>query len=508
VSTPRFQLPPNTITVALDRLYPKPDPWSDDPAGWITGRLDEHVWSKQVEICDSVRDNRYTAVKACHGPGKSFIAGRIGCWWNSVHPLGSAFLVTTAPSWPQIEAILWREMRRAHRKGKLRGRMTLDCQWHMGESGGKRGGADEELIAMGRKPADYDEQAFQGIHARYVLIIVDEASGVPEQLFNAAHSLMTNEHCRMLIIGNPDDPVSYFAELCKPGSNYHVITIPVWDTPNMTHQECLKYGKVRTLPEEPIPQELSEVLVSPTWVADRANDWGVGSPLWIAKVEAEFPEITDDTLFTPKMIREAQEQNLPGFDTGQFGADIARFGDDETVVYRNRGGSIRLEHSAYKQDTMQTAGAIAKPMIELQQRQIVVPAIIDAEGLGAGVYDRLREQGFEVGAFHAGQGAFDKTKFKNRRAEAYWKFRAQFEAGLIDIDPNDHKLANQLLSIRWFLDSAGRIQLESKDDMRKRGLPSPDRADAAMLTTVRVGEIFAGNAAAGLLTSDLLGKRM
>jgi hypothetical protein len=139
-----------------------------------------------------------------------------------------------------------------------------------------------------------------------------------------------------------------------------------------------------------------------------------------------------------------------------------------------------------------------------------VPAIIDAEGLGAGVYDRLREQQFEVGAFYGGQGAFDNKKFKNRRAEAYWKFRAQFEAGLIDIDPEDHKLASQLLTIRWFLDSTGRIQLESKDDMKKRKppLPSPDRADAAMLTTVRVGEIYAGDAIGKLMTSDLLTKQM
>ena len=143
-------LPPGTMDATLRYLFPSPDPYGDNPADWIRDRLGGHVWSRQEEICNSVVQNRYTAVKACHGPGKSWIASRIGAWWLNVHDLGDAFLVSSAPSWPQVQAILWREMRRAHRVGKLPGRITLDCHWYMGE-----GKSNEELIAMGRKPADY-----------------------------------------------------------------------------------------------------------------------------------------------------------------------------------------------------------------------------------------------------------------------------------------------------------------------------------------------------------------
>ena len=222
-------LPPGTADAVLKSLFPEPAPYLDSAADWIRDVLHEEIWSKQEEICNSVVENRYTAVKACHGPGKSFIASRIVCWWLNIHPLGDAFAVTTAPSWPQVQAILWREIRRAWRIGKLPGRITLECQWYRGE-----GRSDEELIAMGRKPADYNEQAFQGLHARHILIVLDEACGIPEVLWTAVMTLMTNDNARVLAIGNPDDPGSLFAKYCKPGSGWNVITIPAFDTPNFT----------------------------------------------------------------------------------------------------------------------------------------------------------------------------------------------------------------------------------------------------------------------------------
>jgi hypothetical protein len=130
------------------------------------------MWSKQQEIAESVVEHRYTAVKSCHDSGKSFTASRLAAWWLDVHPPGEAFVVTTAPTTAQVEAILWREIGKAHRKGDLAGRITLDAKWYIGQ----------ELVAYGRKPADYDQAAFQGIHARYVLIIIDEACDVPKSL--------------------------------------------------------------------------------------------------------------------------------------------------------------------------------------------------------------------------------------------------------------------------------------------------------------------------------------
>src|SRR5215207_10823486 len=116
-----------------------------------------------------------------------------------------------------------------------------------------------------------------------------------------------------------------------------------------------------------------------------------------------------------------------------------------------------------------------------------VRAIIDVPSVGGGVVDRLAELDLRVVPYDGGEAPIDKERFVNARAEDYWTLRERFEQGEIDIDPDDDKLAAQLGSIKWGIDSRGRIEIESKDDMRKRGLPSPDRADASAM-------IFAGRA--------------
>lgn len=474
---------------AIDKIFPPQDPYTDDPHGWVKDRLGGFLWSKQVEIAESVRDNRYTAVPACHGPGKSYDASAIAAWWIDSHPPREAMVVTTAPTDHQVKAILWREISRRHREGKLRGRVTLEAKWYLGERL-----VDEELCAYGRKPQDYHADAFQGVHEKYILVLVDEACGVPKNLFDALETLMTNDYARMLAIGNPDDPVSYFERICRPGSGWNVIPIPVWSTPNFT--------------KEVVPLSVAEKLVTPLWVDERKKKWGIGSPLWEAKVEARFPEITSDTLITPNMIRRAQENQLPGLDLGNYAFDIARFGADETVGYRNRGGNVRRCYSKHQQDTHTTANAIH--FFLNKHGANYVPAVIDVIGIGAGVVDDLKARDLNIVAFNGSEQAFDPKRFRNRRAEAFWRLREMFEAGELDIDPNDEELAAQLGSIKWYIDRWGRINIESKDDMKRRGLPSPDRADSLMMAVSALGVLSAAPPVipVATITSDLMKRTM
>jgi hypothetical protein len=113
-----------------------------------------------------------------------------------------------------------------------------------------------------------------------------------------------------------------------------------------------------------------------------------------------------------------------------------------------------------------------------------VPVFIDLIGIGAGVYDRLYEQNLNVGGFNSSHRAFDSKRFLNRRAEQYWHLRELFRTNSIDIDPDDEELATQLVSLKWKVNSAGKIQVESKEEMKKRGLQSPDRADSLMMASV------------------------
>lgn len=483
-------LPPGTVDAALQYLYPEADPHADDPVKWAQDKLKLFMWSKQVEILEAIRDYPLVAIKAAHSVSKSHTASVAGAWWLDIHELGSAFLVTTAPSWPQVEAILWREIRRRHREGRLPGRITLDCKWHMGLTE-KRGASDEELIAFGRKPADYDEYTFQGIHARYFMAILDEAGGIPEWLWNAVLALATNENARVLAIGNPDDPNSHFAQICKPGSGWKVIRISAFDSPNFTGEE--------------VPDGLRQDLVSQEWVNQRRRDWGEGSPIWMSKVEGEFPDISDEYLITPALLEKCYQVNLPGLELGRMGVDVARMGTDRSAIYHNRGGQIRLIDSWAKMDTMQSVGKI-RPYLSLKNGKMI-PANVDIIGVGAGVYDRLRELRFEVGAYQGSERAKNPAKFKNKRSESWWTFRELCEDGLIDLDPADLTLAAQLGSVKWGVDSAGRIYVESKDDVRERGLPSPDLADAAVMSTEHIGHM-ARDLSTQSLTGDLLTRRM
>lgn len=457
-----------------------------DPAGWVKDKLSEHLWSKQREIAESVRDNRYTAVQSCHDAGKSFCASRLVAWWLSVHPHGDAFAVTTAPTAAQVSAILWREIRRAHRKGGLAGYTTQGAvpEWKL---------AGGELVGYGRKPADEDQAAFQGIHALHPLIVVDEAGGVPKNLFDAVDALATNENARVLAIGNPDAPSSHFASVCKPGSGWNVIRIDGLQTPNMTAEALAELPELAELfarlgleaVDEDVPAALRPLLLSPLWVAERIHRWGIESPIFTAKVRGEFPDIGEDVLIPPSWIRAAQERSLDPSPHAVLGVDVARFGSDRSVFMLRRGPVARVISDRSKQPTTATTGQV----IAAKREHAVHEIRVDGVGVGGGVVDQLLEQGHDVVDMQAGGAAIDNEHFLNARAEWFWGLRERFEAGDMDLDPADEELAAQLGSIKYKFTSRGQIQIESKDDMKKRGLPSPDRADALMLTAASAAPV-------------------
>ncbi|MFI1194069.1 hypothetical protein ACH4T9_12540 [Micromonospora sp. NPDC020750] len=446
---------------AAARMFePAPvSPYLTDPVGWVNNELGEHLWSKQRDIAASVVSHRRTAVKSCHNAGKSFLASRIAAWWIATHPPGEAFVASTAPSYPQVHAILWEEIRKAARasarKGNtVPGRVLQSDEWKLD---------DGTLVGWGRKPADTDEHGFQGIHRRYVLVILDEACGIPRQLWTAVEAITTNRDCRILAIGNPDDPSTEFADVCKPGSGWNVIRISAFDTPNFT--------------DEPFPENLRPLMLDPDWVEDKKR-WGVDSPRYISKVLGEFPEIGEDVLISPAAIEAARQRSLPAEGRGILGVDVARFGSDRTVIYLRRGPVARMIGEYSKQPTTETTGRVVAAKKETGADEIRV----DGVGVGAGVVDQLTEQGYGVLDMQAGAAATDRERFLNARAEWYWALKTRFEDDDIDLDPADDDLAAQLGAIKYRYTSRGQIQIESKDDMRKRGMPSPDRADALMLT--------------------------
>ena len=437
--------------------------WLQAPGEWLKERLDEEGWSKQVEIMLSIVSHRYTAVPSCFGSGKSWIAARIAAWWIDIHPPGEAFVVSTARSGKQVKAILWRELHRAHSAGKLRGRLN-QTEWWLEVEG------REEMVAFGRKPDDMDPTAFQGIHARYVLVILDEAAGISSQLFEAASSLIVNTDSRMLAIGNPEDAGSEFSDVCNPGSGWNVIRIPAFITPNFTDEE--------------VDEEICKELISETWVEEKRKKWGEKSPLWKAKVKAEFPDSQIDGLIPISWIRAAQDRTLKSQGEKELGVDVGG-GRDKSVVASRVGPVVRIIHRDTNPDTMQTCG---KVVVCLKETGAAI-AKVDEIGIGRGIADRGKELKKPIVGINVASAAIDSERFINLRAESYWNLRELFETGDIDLDPEDEDLAAQLVAIKYKTTSAGKIQIENKKEMIARLGKSPDDADAVDLAFLKIPEV-------------------
>lgn len=440
-----------------------------DPARWAKERLNVDLWSKQVEIMNTVRDNPNTAVHSCHEIGKSFTAAVTVCWWLDTHDPGSAFVFTTAPTAPQVEAVLWREINKLHSRSGLPGRLNL-TEWYMGR----------ELVAIGRKPSDHNHHAGQGLHAQYFLVVIDEACGVVKSLWDMASTLAANEHSRTLAIGNPDDPQGEFADNCKPQSGWATIGIGYKDTPNFTG--------------EPVAQVVADSLIHPSWVEGRRKKWGEESALFQSKCEGKFPTVGDPFQCVPwGWAVKCRFTDVP--DSGQIeaGVDVGG-GNDRTVVTLRRGRRVLAEHDFLDADPVRTVARVAQLLRENDVRK----AKVDTVGIGWGIYGGLRDlssvhnqlggsttHDAEVLPVNFGAGAppgYEK-KFMNMRAYAHWEIGREYSRlGTWNLEACSDDTLNELTASKYeIMDSFGKIKIERKDKVRERLGVSPDMSDALLL---------------------------
>lgn len=419
-----------------------------DPVWFADEVLGAFLWSKQREIAWSVRDNRRTAVRACHGPGKTYVAAVLALWF--LH-LPRSRVVTTAPTWRQIEKLLWHEIRQQHGHARypIGGHLTLTALEFA-----------DGRYAIGLSVAPGEEEAFMGHHAENILVIYDEASGVRQPVYEAGEGYMTTPGARALLIGNPTRPAGEFYDAFhSKRDTYATIAISAFDLPWATGEK--------------VPAKLAAALTSEEWVEE--HRYWQGSPLWDVKVLGQFPAAAEDAVIALAHLEPAQERELPPAEPRLVACDVARYGTDETVIAVRRGPWLRLTRAYVGRDLMQTVGAVIEELRELGDGARVV---VDDVGVGGGVTDRLREQGVEVEAFNGAEQARDPERYPNRRSEAWFTLAERLPT--LDLDP-DRQLAADLASPRYRLDSRGRRTLERKEDTKKRLGRSPDRGDAIVM---------------------------
>lgn len=447
--------------------------WLEDPGAWASERAGLTLWSKQVEIMEAVRSNKRVAVPSCHDTGKTFTAATTVGWWLDVHPPGTAFVVSTAPTAPQVKALLWREINRLHSSAGLTGRTNL-TEWYI----------NDELVAFGRKPSDYNESAFQGIHAPHVLVVLDEACGIPDNLWVAAEANTANSGSRILAIGNPDVNGGTFHRKCRAESGWKVIEIGYADTPAFTG--------------EPVPKYVIDQLISPEWVEDMRVDWGEDSALFYSKVLGKFPnDDADPTKIIPSgMLTPCMYLDMEPGDVVEAGIDIGA-GGDRTVIVERRGMKLGRIDTFRSADPMGSVGRI----IELLNEWEVTRAKIDVIGVGWGLYGRLREtsahhnprgeclHGTEILPVNVAEAPMNPRRFLNRRAEIWWTVgRENSRNKLWDLGGLPDGAVAELTSARFeIMDSRGKIKVEPKSEIKLRLKRSPDIADALLLAFYKGG---------------------
>lgn len=427
----------------------------EDPVWFCREVLRFDPWSKQREILEAVRDHDRVAVRSANAVGKTSIASRAVLWWLGGGP--GSIALTTAPTDRQVKRLLWKELRQGYYASSgFFGGELFDTRLHLADGW--------EALGLSTE----DAESFSGWHDERVLVVVDEASGVEDEIFEAIEGVLAGGHAKLLLISNPTQTSGqFFDAFHRERALWKTIAISAFDTPAFTGER--------------VSEAVSRRLVTREWVEEKRAKWGEASPLFEVRVLGSFASSSDDTVCSIAAVEAAQRRRCPAGEPAVVACDVARFGSDETVIAVRRGNRVRIARAYAGRDLMQTVGAIVRARRALAAEGVgdaFIATVVDDVGVGGGVTDRLRELGVPVSGFSGGAAARVAADYPNRRSEAWFAFAERLPE--LDLD-GDERLAADLLAPRYSLDSRGRRVVEAKSETKKRLGRSPDRADAVLM---------------------------
>lgn len=477
---------PDAITTAMVERFRA---FQSDPVRYckvIHGRKPETLWDKQKEVLRSVVENKYTAVPSGHSLGKSFLASLAAWHWKIC--FRPSKVIITAPGSRQAGLIVGNEIRSRYRElVDIWSREELHTMG-FGDGPNTEGFSqdpDNFMAWFATNPDEAQEHATRmaGFHSPHLLFIFDEAGGIDKIIWESIQGSLLGAHRHFLAIGNPTDSTSQFARFCRQ-PKVNVIRLDGEEFPNVIeNREVLPYGPTR--------ENIEELKAY----------WGADSATYQWKVRGLFPTTAINTLISADEMTKAlaRKSAKPGCEHAPekvgLGCDVARFGDDRTLVFAACRGCGRILKNEQRsgQDLMATVGmvtSLAKSlgMNEDHGRQIA----IDDTGVGGGVTDRLRELGWYTNAVNFGSKPVTATReadFINRRTELWWKMRDWIRAKAAlaeELDPRLRDiLRDELTAVQYdYRGSEQKVLLEPKADLKKRIGKSPDAADALALALV------------------------
>ena len=421
----------------------------DDRIGFVKAVFKVTPTPQQAQALLGLDQHDNVTVRSGHGCGKSTTMSWAG--WHYLCTRPHCRVPCTAPTKHQLYDILWSEFGKWHKKMNPLFRdqfiMTKERIEHVDDPTG--------WFAAARTATKENPEALQGFHAEYVLRIIEEASGVPDECYEVLLGAHGMKETKEIMGGNPTRiDGSFFRSHNQDKDLYRVLR---WN--------CL---------ESPIcPPKFAERI---------ERKYGSDSNIYRVRVLGEFPERDGDAFMPYDLVAAALEREISPQKTFEkvFGVDVARFGEDITVIAVRQGDEFLPYHTLRQKSNMEVAGYVARMANEMKPKAIFVDVI----GVGSGVYDRLSEIGFPVIPVNVSESpATAPQKYRRLRDELWGNMRDWFEQRRGTIWDNElNQLVGELTTPKYSHTSDGKIIIESKDDMKKRGKDSPNIADAHIMT--------------------------
>jgi phage terminase large subunit len=417
-----------------EALRAKPQPWQED-------------------VLEAIGNGkRRIAIRAGHGVGKSAFEAWLILWFLLFHR--PCKIPVTANSQDQLRDVVWAEIAKWWRE-------LPDFLKDMIEVSVERVSikADPEgAFAVARTARPERPEALQGFHSENLLFVIEEASGIEDIIFETAGGALTGANAMVVMCGNPTRPEGYFYRAFHENA-------ASWEP---FHVPCTSVA---------LPGMQS-------YVEEIKREYGADSNVYRVRVEGNFPLSEDNAVIPLGLIEAAIDRDVsPSESAVVWGLDVARFGDDSTALAKRRGNTLLEPVREWKKfDLMQTAGVIVREYRETPLEMKPSAINVDVIGMGGGVVDRLRELGLPVRGINVGEApSADPQRYLRLRDELWWQVREWFESRAVTM-PKDLALKGELVSPKYKLESSGKLKIESKDEMKKRGVKSPNKADALCLT--------------------------
>jgi len=403
-------------------------------------------WQREV-MSAVAKGQRRCSIRSGHGVGKSSCASWLMIWFLLTrYPVK---IVVTAPTASQLFDALFAECKRWIKELPTPIKSLLEMKSDRIELGS----SPTEAFISARTSRSESPESLAGVHADHVLLVVDEASGVPESVFEAAYGSMSGKDATTILLGNPTRSSGYFYET-------HTRLRDSWWTKQVS---CL-----------------DSPLVSPDFIQEMELKYGADSNAMRVRVLGEFPLAEDDTLISLHSVEQASKRKVeqPEGTPVVWGLDVARYGDDASVLCIRQGRHLQALHSWKKLSLMELSGRVLDLLNSADEPPEEI--LVDSIGLGAGVLDRLRELDISARGVNVSESPAMADRYANLRAEL-WDLTKQWFNEEVQI-PNDDSLIADLTAPRYSFNSSGKMLVESKAETKKRLGRSTDFADSLVLT--------------------------